>query len=362
MSVSARINLDPVMFGPVEKELIRYGGFSVSSFTYNSGVAGLKISNMRGEIVILPFQGQQIWSANFDGRELTMRSMFEQPMPTQEYLRNYGGFLIHCGFTAMGVPGPHDTHPLHGELPNAPYRGVTIQIGEDEFGPYLKAGGQYQHTIAFNVNYLAEPSLTLREDSALVHAQIRFTNLKNSPMDYMYLAHANFRPVDYSRLYYSANTTPDHVRVRTSIPSHIHPSPGFSDFLAQLQQSPELHHHLEPGLKYDPEVVFYIDYLADTQGWAHSLQILPDGSADYIRHRPDQLGKGVRWICRTADQDAIGIVLPATAEPEGYMAEQAKGNLKTLGPKEVLLLEFDLGALNPSETQSIIRIIDQVLG
>ena len=75
---------------------------------------------------------------------------------------------------------------------------------------------------------------------------------------------------------------------------------------------------------------FAIDYLADDEGWAHSMQVHPDGSADFIRHRPEQLDKGVRWIYRSPDQDALGIILPATAEPEGYTAEKAKGNVKVL--------------------------------
>ena len=43
----------------------------------------------------------------------------------------------------------------------------------------------------------------------------------------------------------------------------------------------------------------------------------------------------MRWISRTPDQDCLGIVLPATAEPEGYSAEKAKGNVKVLGPGDV---------------------------
>ena len=89
-------------------------------FLYPSGVHAIRLVNSRGEIIILPFQGQQIWSAIFDERELSMRSMFSIPKPTRSYLENYGGFLLHCGATAMGVPGDNDTHPLHGELPNAP--------------------------------------------------------------------------------------------------------------------------------------------------------------------------------------------------------------------------------------------------
>lgn len=361
MSNLVRVNLTPAMFGQCEKKLLENGSLNVFIFTYESGVNALRITSPRGEIIVLPYQGQQIWSAKFDDRELTMRSMFNQPNPTQQYLQNYGGFLLHCGFTSMGVPGPGDTHPLHGELPNAPYRDVFIEAGRDESGNYLCVGGKYKHTVAFNVNYLAEPRLTIRENSALVNVKMNFTNLKNTPMTYMYLAHANFRPVDNSRLLYSARCTPEHVRVRMSIPSHVHPFPGFTDFLGELQQHPELHHLLMPELKFDPEVVFYIDYLTDSQGWAHSLQVHPHGSADYIRHRPDQLDKGVRWICRTADQDALGLVLPATAEPEGYLAEQAKGNLRTLPGGESFFFEIELGALNPDETQSIAGLVKTIL-
>ena len=93
------------------------------------------------------------------------------------------------------------------------------------------------------------------------------------------------------------------------------------------------------NLTFDPEVVFSIDYLGRRcDGWAHSMQVHPDGTADFIRHRPDQLDTGVRWICRTPDQDALGIVLPATAEPEGYTAEKAKGNIKSIAGRRNVLV------------------------
>ncbi|MEA7538823.1 FAD-binding protein, partial [Salmonella enterica subsp. enterica serovar Virginia] len=42
---------------------------------------GLKIQNSRGHLVILPWMGQMIWDAQFDGHDLTMRNMFRQPKP-----------------------------------------------------------------------------------------------------------------------------------------------------------------------------------------------------------------------------------------------------------------------------------------
>jgi hypothetical protein len=180
-------------------------------------------------------------------------------------------------------------------------------------------------------------------------------------MELMYLTHANFRPVENGRLVYTAPCTPDHVRVRASIPSHIHPAPGYQEFLNELKEHPDRHNQLKPGLRFDPEVVLYIDYKVDEAGWAHSMQVHPDGSADYIKHRPDQLPKGVRWISRTADQDALGIVLPATAEPEGYLAEKVKGNLMVLPALGEFRCDLEIGSLSPEEALQMESEINRVL-
>lgn len=355
-----RLFLSPAQFTGQEQVLVEHGNLRVVTFRYPSGVCALRFQNERGALILLPFQGQQIWSANFYGRELTMKSMFDQPHPTQTYLENYGGFLLHCGFTAMGVPAGADSHPLHGELPNAPYGKAWITAGEDVQGAFLELGGEYEHTVAFNTHYIARPKVRLYSGQTLVTVGMEVTNLKNTPMEYMYLAHANFRPVDYSRLEYSAFYDAKNVRVRTSIPSHVHPAPGFADFLQELAADPVKHHLLNPTLAFDPEVVFFINYCVDADGWAHTLQIHPDGSADYLRHRPDQLDHGVRWICRTPDQDALGLLLPATAEPEGYSAEKKKGNVKTLGPGQVWRCEFVLGALTEAEANQVLDTISRI--
>ena len=45
----------------------------------------------------------------------------------------------------------------------------------------------------------------------------------------------------------------------------------------------------------------------DADGFAHALQKHPNGTADYVRCRPDQAPICTRWICRTPDQDGLGI-------------------------------------------------------
>jgi hypothetical protein len=118
-----------------------------------------------------------------------------------------------------------------------------------------------------------------------------------------------------------------------------------------LVKHPELHHELKPGMPYDPEVVFYIYFLADERGWASSMQVHPDGSADVVWHKPGQLSHGVRWICRTANQEALGFE-PATAEVGGYSAEKAKGNVRVLAVGEVFRAEYQMGLL-PAEQAAL---------
>jgi hypothetical protein len=215
--------------------------------------------------------------------------------------------------------------------------------------------------VAFGYNYLAEPHVKLYAGSASFEVEMTISNLKDSEMELMFLMHINFKPSDYGRLVYSALCTPEHVRVRSNIPAHIKPLPGYAEFLEDLKGHPEKHHLLVPGLMFDPEVAIFVDYLADEGGWAHSLHIHPGGAADYVAHRPDQLPKATRWLCRTADQDALALVEPGTAEPEGYLTEKAKGNLKILPPKGKFYCKVVIGALSAEEANRMEQKINQIL-
>ena len=236
-----------------------------------------------------------------------------------------------------------------------------IIAGDDDRGRYIGLSGEYEHIVFFNDHYIATPEVRLYSGSSLFSISISITNRKGTPMDLMYLAHANFRPVDNGRLIYSAPCTPASVRVRKSIPSHVKPLPGYAEFLAELTEHPERHNLLKPGLAFDPEVVFFVDYLADADGWAHTMQLHPDGTADAIAHRPEQLNHGVRWISRTPDQDTLGLCLPATAEPEGYHAEKAKGNVRSLPGGESVRFDMAAGYLSPAEATQMEDRIGRLL-
>jgi hypothetical protein len=347
--------------------LADFGGLKATGFRFSSGVAAIRLENEVGSVVILPFQGQHIWSAAFDDsngerRELTMKSMFDEPQPTREFLATFGGFLQHCGLLGAGGPGPTDTHPLHGEFPNAPFQKAWLVAGSDERGDFIGVSGEYRHTIAFSHNYSASPIVKVYAASSLFTVSMNVTNLKNTPMELMYLAHVNFRPVNGSHLVYTAQRTAEHVRVRTEVPSHIKPRPGYVEMLKEMAVDPTRHEQIVAGQVYDPEVVFLIDYLADGDGFAHTMQVHPDGSADYVRHRPDQLPRVTRWMCRTADQDSLAMAELGTCEPEGYTREKEKGNLKVLAPGETFSASFDCGVISAAEAQEVERKVNGVNG
>jgi hypothetical protein len=361
MESETHVMLRPEFFGEKERVLVEHGELTASTFRFDSGVAAIRMRNARGEIVALPFLGQQIWDARFDGKTLTMRTRFDQPHATRDYLHNYGAFLLHCGATAMGNPGSGDTHPLHGELPDAPYDTAFLALGSDGGAPFMALGGEYRHTVAFRCDYAARPRVTLRAAEAIMPIVMEIVNLGNTPMEIMYLAHINFRPVNGGRLVFSAPCTPQAVRVRTVVPSSIRPPAGYAEFLGELARDPSKHLVMSTELAFDPEVVMFLSMQADSHGWARSMMIHPDGCASYVGHKTDTLDHGIRWISRTADQDCLGLLLPATAEPDGYLAEKAKGNLKSLGGGGTMRFEMEAGLLDASAAAGMEAAIARVL-
>ncbi|HET7714941.1 MAG TPA: DUF4432 family protein [Bauldia sp.] len=354
---TATVELRPEHFGEPERLLVTNGEMTAATFRYATGVAGLRIRNSAGHIDLLPFQGQQIWDAVFHGRSLTMGSMFPEPRPTTDYLSTYGAFFIHCGMTAMGNPGAGDTHPLHGEIPNAPFS-ARLLVGEDGGRPFMALAGEYRHTVAFAHNYAATPMLTLRGGDSHVGVEFVVRNLMRKPMELMYLAHINFRPVDGAVLVDAVPDDLGHINVRTALPSNFAPTEDHKRLLAEVLADPAVHRTI--GRRVDPELVMTMTYPSDADGWAETMQLHPDGGADFVRHRPSELPKGVRWTTRTGDQDAIGIVLPATAEPDGYTAEKAKGNVLMLAPGGEWRCTLEFGALDADGARAMRKRIEAV--
>jgi hypothetical protein len=358
--MTIRIPLNPAHFTASESTIATMGASGASGFTYPGGIAALRLRTPHAEVVILPFLGQQIWRAAFDGRDVTMRSMFDAPVVTDRYLETYGAFFIHCGATAIGAPGPKDHHPLHGELPLARYDSAVLLL--DEAQGQIALEGTYHHRVAFTVNYLATSTITLGTEATALDIALTINNHRTAPMDLMYLGHANFQPVPNGELVYSAPYTPAAVTVRQSVPAHISPPPGYGDFVARLATDPALHHRLTPDLPFDPEVVFSVAMQADEQGRAHAMQVHPEGHADFISYDADNLPMAIRWVCRTDDQAGLGLALPSTSGVEGYTAEKAAGRVTVVPPKGRWQARMQAGTLTHDQATVMRQKIDRTAG
>ena len=113
---SATVALRRASFGEKERESVRYRGLGASIFRYDTGVEAIRLTNTRGSVVVLPYLGQIVWSATFDGVELAMQSMFRAPRPAKVIVETYGCLAYHAGLLRNGVPSPADNHALHGEM------------------------------------------------------------------------------------------------------------------------------------------------------------------------------------------------------------------------------------------------------
>lgn len=358
MAVS--LHLPPAIFDPVERTVATMGTTRVSTFRYASGIAALRIVSDRAEAVVLPFTGHQIWRAAFDGRDPTMLSMFDEPVAAAHFLQSYGAFFQHCGLTGMGAPGPDDRHELHGELPLAPFEDCTVTL--DEAAGRVSVAGRYHHRMAFAADYIATATVSITAGAARIDIALDVENRRAAAMDLMYLGHANFRPVDGSTLIYAAPYTPEAVRVRRSVPAHIAPPPGYDAFVDRLAADPACHHRIDPALPCDPEIVFNLDMRSDAAGQSHAMQRHPDGSADVISYDTATLPMAVRWLCRTGDQQALGLASPATSGVEGHAAEKAAGRVTTLAPRGHWSARMTVGRLTAAEAEAMAHHIDRIAG
>ena len=347
-----------------ERTILTHGEMSVSAFRYESGSEALKVTNPKGYFIILPFQGQQIWKACFLGRDLGMQTTVKEPIPNTDYLKTYGAFVYHCGMNSFGVPQADDNHPLHGDTPNIAYNEAYIDCGEDEKGRYIAVSGLLNFDIAFTKKYHFRPECRLYEDGTVLNFTLSLTNMRTEPMEYMYLAHINFRPVDGAKLIYCAKHDREHMKVHKRIGAGVpkEQADKLMDYMNRIQEDPFLGDRVGAEDEiYDPEICWAVRYEADENGRAYTLQYEEGAGAGYVSHPTDVLPVGVRWIARTGSEDAMGMVLPATAEHLGYMNAKRAGMVKTLAGGETLTFSFEAGYLPDEEARAVVRKIDSIM-
>jgi hypothetical protein len=318
------------MFAETEHELLKSSSYSVVLFRYRSGVEAIRICAGRGEFIWLPYLGQQVWDWRVDGKSQKFEGFVDEPSYGRNFLENYGGFLIHCGMTAMGNPAANDTHPQHGELPVARFDEAWIEILQEDGREVLSLNGRLHWHVPFVAEYHFSPSLRIASDGLSLQVETRLENPTAHIMDYMYLAHINFPFSKAKQIMSTVPFDPEHVTIRNEI------IPG-------LSEHPEMIKQIEQTAKYEPELVAILDDKDATGESAGSILVYSDGTSRWVSQETPVLDHHVIWITHTADRGACGFHLPSTAGPEGFEREKAKGNIKHLMPGSGVTLNYACG-------------------
>ncbi|TDQ57591.1 uncharacterized protein DUF4432 [Mesocricetibacter intestinalis] len=322
------IYLDKGQFGAKERVICQNEKFSAVAFKYDSGIEAVKLSNSKGSVTVLPFYGQIIWDAEFNGHNLKMKNMFSQPKQGDNIIDTYGCFAFHSGLIRNGCPAPQDDHPLHGEMPCAQMDKAWLIIDDNLLG----IGGQTEYVKGFGDHYLAEPEVVLRADSSLFDINMRVTNLAGVEMPLQYMCHMNYCYEHGAEL--SQNIPESAVQLRRTIPAHVKPTPEWLDFNQRIQQGEYRLNRLENDEMYNPEIVFFMDKLNQYREMAEYRMQSPQGHTYLTRFSTEQFNYATRWILYNQDQQVGAFVLPATCRPEGHCAAKENGSLIIMAPHE----------------------------
>lgn len=345
-------------FSDTEHECLRHGSLRAALFRYATGVEAIRLGNSRGSVTVLPFMGQMVWRACFDGVELAMTSMFDRPRPATSILETYGCLAYHAGLLRNGVPGPEDSHQLHGEFPCLALDEAGLACGTDAEGDYIAVTGLRDYAMGFGAHYRATPRIVLRDGATAFGIVMEVENRSAAAMDLMYICHANFAFVEKGRIVQPVPFDPAHVVTRTAVPGHVRPTDAYLAFLADLAADPGRMQTLVEPDRYDPEQVFYIKGLKPgADGRVHFLLQRPEGDGFTVAYDPEAMPHTIRWVLANSDQRTAAFAMPGTCEPEGYTAERRKGNLRSLAGGARVTFETELGYADVNTASELARHI-----
>lgn len=352
MPSSTTVQLHPAFFRIQPMEIMSVAGCSAEIFTYESGIAAVRLRNARGHLVVLPYYGQMIWQAEFDGVDLTMQSRFTEPRPASDIVGTYGCFMYHSGLLRNGNPTAEDTHALHGEMPIAPMQRARLEMGEDVEGPWLALVSEREYLMGFGDHYLAQPRVVIRPNRATFEVHMAVENLSLNPMELMYMCHANFAYVEGARIIQPAGFTAADTMIRSSVPAIVKANDAYLARLEQLKRDPASTEVITADLQPDPELVFYIKNLRKAQdGQVHVMLRRPQGDAFAVKYDPANFPFLTRWVLANNMQKVCAFAMPATCGVEGYQAEKRAGHVRSLAGGEQATFSITLGYLNAQESQ-----------
>lgn len=360
MNDTKRIYINKNMFQDRESILLEYKDLTILTFLFPSGVEGLKVKNNNLEFDLLPYKGHQIWNFKINGENVTQKSIFPYPLDTDIFGDNYGGFLYHCGLTNINGAGDGEYYPLHGELPFAKYDKNYIELGSDSIGEFVKICGEFIYRNSQDYFYKYCPKLTIRENSTILEMNIDIENKRLNDLKYMFMCHMNWHGIDGSEFIYCAdkeNVNPEIVEAWDDSER----AKKLEQFSKLANEDSSLIDILDSERQFlNPEYCVNIKYNSDENGFAHAIMKRPDNKSFYVSFDTENLPYGLRWFCRTGDEDGVGFCLPTTGTNHSTKVQMKNGTFNILKGKSSTHLHYYFGMLGEKETNEMINYIKKI--
>lgn len=333
--------LHDLFFEHTPRTVVDSGDLRVTAKRYPSGIASLTVANERGYVEVLPFMGQIIWDANFDGHSLRMKNMFSEPRPATDITDTYGCFAFHSGLLAAGCPAPDDDHPLHGEFPCAPMQEAWLEVESDS----IRVVSMREYVKGFGHHYRATPSVRLAAGASQFDIQLEVTNLSQyQPMPLQYMCHMNYAFVEGATM---SQSLPDGAfQLRRTIPAHVTPTERWTAINEQILAGKIDANSLDAAKEFDPEIVYFADNLPSYGENLEFALTSPEGHSFFVEFSSKDFPVATRWLLYNADQQVAAFVLPGTSRPEGRNAAQQCGALIELGAGETRNFSVTTGVRN----------------
>lgn len=335
------------LFTETERVVCRSAEWTLTARRYRTGVESLTLRNTRGHLEVLPFLGQIIWDAVFDGESLRMTSMFDEPRKVSRIAETYGCFAFHSGLLAAGCPSPEDDHELHGEFACAEMESAQLVIAEDA----VTLRSHHEHVMGFGHRYRATPAVTMRAGSALFDIDLEVTNLSaHASMPLQYMCHLNYRFLEDATM--TQSLPPDALRLRDTVPAHVTPTPHWERLNERLRSGEISPDSLAEAQDFDPEIVHFVDELPSGGGPLTFRMANSEAFEFLTRFDAAQFPTATRWILSNPDQQVAAFVLPGTSRPEGRLAAERRGTLLHLAAGESTRYSVTTGLVAAHEKES----------
>jgi len=338
-------------------DIYQIGGVKFMQYTDGpeKGVRAIEIRTGTGfRFIVLPDRGLDISHAEYNGIPLNWRSPTGDVAPEfydprgLEWLRGFfGGLLVTCGLTQVGVPTVDNGEELglHGRYSYIPARNVYADGYWEGDEYYIVVRGKVREARVFGPNIVLEREISTKISERRLFIKDRVINegWDSHPLMILYHFNIGWPVVD------------EGAKLVLTSKAYV---PRDKDAWVEPEKYDTF---TEPTKGFKERVYFHL-MTGDEQGYAYAGILnwnLEMGV--YAKFKVSQLNRMIEWKMMGEGLYVVGIE-PSNCFVLGRRKERELGTLEFLKPGEDKILEIEFGVLLGNELKEFEDTVNRVTG